>query len=69
VALNSTVTGTFTWTAAIYYPSGGTITSFSNGSANTITQILSNTGTTAEVFAIPLLQLQILAQERSLRNH
>jgi hypothetical protein len=51
VALNSTVTGTtFTWTAAILTtPSGGTITGFSNGSANTITQILSNTGTTAGI--------------------
>jgi hypothetical protein len=51
VALNSTVTGTtFTWTAAILTtPSAGTITGFSNGSANIITQILSNTGTTAGI--------------------
>ncbi|SEA91110.1 hypothetical protein SAMN05443667_111142 [Flavobacterium gillisiae] len=51
VALSSIVTGTtFTWTAAILTtPSGGTINGFSDYFGNTITQSLTNNGTTAGV--------------------
>ena len=51
IALNSTVIGTtFTWMAAVQTaPTAGTITGFSNGTQNTITQSLSNTGTTAGI--------------------
>ncbi|MFB0904093.1 MAG: T9SS type A sorting domain-containing protein [Nonlabens sp.] len=49
VALNSTVSGTtFSWIAAIQTsPTGGTITGFSDSSGTSITQALTNTGTTA----------------------
>jgi len=51
LVLNSNVTNTtYSWIAAIQTaPTGGSISGFSNGTQNTITQTLSNTGTTAGV--------------------
>lgn len=57
IALNSTVIGTtFSWTAALQTtPTGGTITGFSNSTGATITQTLTNTGSTTGVIRYTII--------------